>query len=343
MNTTAVKKVKRLPEGEIMPRDGKAERASAKSSVAHKVADIAVARNDGSLGDEYIKLAQAMVMCTLPYSRTNRQRIVKRARYGEDSYLEVTFSAAVSGVPLPYGADRKLLGWLLDRAIRTDQPFVSISSAREYLDEMDLPLGGKSNKELAQRFERLSGLSIGIRRHQHNVAGHITTYTLIAKNNLPSSVAGYTIDAGQGSLPGLEDRHGVRLNADLFNDIRQYNVVLPRLIWRKLSPKMRVSDIALWLVVRCYAAYSTTTIQWEVLRKEFASVERDANGQEKVIDTDTNPRRFRANAREAIKALLAFWPEAPIVEVDGGVRVSRITTPLMPDDLTKNRVRRLRS
>lgn len=320
-----------MPKEAAKKRDRKKELVTAKEGLALRVGDIAAARRDGTLGEEYIKLAQALIMCTLPYSQTEERQIVRTARLGDGTNLEVTFSAILNGVALPYGVDRRLLAWVLDRAVRTNDAFVSISSAREYLEEMGLPLGGKSNKELAQRFERLSGLSIGIRRRDA-----IATYTVIAKNNLPNSVAVRTIEAGQTSLPGLEKRHGIQINTDLFNDIKTHNVVLPRLLWLGLNGSMRVTDIALWLIVRCFAANSTTVIPWKALREQFASINKNGNSQ----DTDTNPRRFKIYVREAITILGQLWPESPIVEVDDGIQVTRASEPLLPDDASKNRIRR---
>ena len=72
-----------------------------KPLLAHTVGDLAAARRDGSLGQEYIKLAQAMVMCALPNSPTDERQIVRRARLGADTFLEATFTANLVGVQLP--------------------------------------------------------------------------------------------------------------------------------------------------------------------------------------------------------------------------------------------------
>ena len=107
-------------------RDRRAEAERAHANMADRVSNLAVYRHDGTLGLEYIKLAQAMLMCGLPYSQTSERQVSRRARLGDGSYLDVTFSALLRGVALPYGADRKLLAWLLDRAIRSDSHFFPI-------------------------------------------------------------------------------------------------------------------------------------------------------------------------------------------------------------------------
>jgi hypothetical protein len=105
-------------------RDYSAEREAARLNTSDRVADLAVSGRDQTLGDEYIKLAQAMILCTLPHSATKETKITRRARLGDGTTLAVTFSATADGIGLPHGADRKLLFWLLDRAIRNDSPFV---------------------------------------------------------------------------------------------------------------------------------------------------------------------------------------------------------------------------
>lgn len=308
------------------PRDRRAENQAAKANLARRVGDIAAARKDGTLGDDYIKLAQAMIMCTLPYSQTEERQITRRARLGDGTYLSVTFNANLPGVQLPFGADRKLLAWIFDRAIRSDSPFIPWSSASEYQREMGISMSGRSNQQLAARFERIAGLGIAIQRQADGKRG-IVGYTIIAQANLPSSIAGRVIDANQTNLPGMEDQFGIRLNADLHADIKRHNVVLPRMLWRQIEGPTQVQDIAFWLVVRCYSAASDTVIPWSALQEQFS--------------TDSNPRRLKSHARQAIAILHSLWPEAEISEVETGIAVKRVHHVLLPDDPTKGRVRRL--
>ena len=69
---------------------------------------------------------------------------------GDGSTLSATFSATADGKQ--FGADRKLLFWLLDRASRLDSPFIPWSSAAEYQREVGIDRGGKGNKQLRERF-----------------------------------------------------------------------------------------------------------------------------------------------------------------------------------------------
>ena len=309
-------------------RNRKAEAERAHTNMVARVSDLAVARQDGTLGMDYIKLAQAMLMCGLPYSQTSERQVSRRARLGDGSYLDVTFSALLREVPLPYGADRKLLAWLLDRAIRADSPFVPMESASYYLQDMGLSMSGRANQQLAARFERLAGLDITILRKQVDGDKRMLGYRLIAESRLPSSV-GKLINSQQVALPGLENRYGVRLSADLFNDVKQYNVVLPRLLWRDIDGPAQVQDITLWLLVRCYAAASETVIPWEAFREQFGA-------------EDSNPWRIKTHIRRALALVHTLWPEAAVSEDPDGVRVGKALQALLPDDSVRGRTRRLK-
>lgn len=54
-----------------------------------------------------------------------------------------------------------------------------------------------------------------------------------------------------------------------------------------------------------------------------------------------HPRRIKANARLAVKLLGIIWPEASIKEDPDGVRVAKATAPLLPDNPSKGRIRKL--
>lgn len=302
------------------------ERKNARVNVAERVADLAVARKDQSLGEEYIKLAQAMLLCTLPHTATKETKITRRARLGDGSMLSVTFSATADGVGLPYGADRKLLFWILDRAIRNDSPFVPWSSAAEYQQEMGLEKGGRTNKQLKERFSRIAGLVVSITR-KGTEATALNTFPLIERSYLPNSISGDS-DHAQRSLPDLGDRYGVLLHTPLFTDIKKHNTVMPRRLWLELKGPTQVQDFVFWLYWRCYAAASETIIPWEALTEQFPSA-------------DSNRYRLRQHLRQAIKLLRVLWPEVRLRELPDGLWVDRAKGGMLDDDATRNRQRKL--
>ena len=306
------------------------EVALAQTRQAMRVGDIAAARNDGSLGDEYIKLAQAMILCTLPYSATKETKITRQARLGDGSILYVTFSAVLPDVAMPFGADRKVLAWIFDKAIRSESPFIPWSSALEFQREMGLTKGGKNNRDLAKRFDRVRGLVINIQRGAAEGKRDLI-YPVIERAYLPPSITGLKgqMEDSQQSLPELADRYGFAMNLSFWNDIRKYHIVLPRRLWQGVKGPSQVQDILYWLLLRCYAAASESVIPWKALQEQFPH--------------DSNPHRNRVHARQAMKMLKAVWPSVRIEEVPHGILVDRAGSPLLDDDPMKGRIRRLTS
>ena len=310
-----------------LPRDRKKEDLLAQTRQVKRVLDIVDAKFDGKLGDEYIKLAQAMILCTLPISATHETKITRQARLGDGSTLYVTFSAAHHNVGMPFGADRKVLAWIFDKAIRSETPFIPWSSAVEFQKEMGLTKGGKNNRDLHKRFERVAGLVISIQREAGEGKRDLT-YPLIERSYLPPSITGKKLDNGmQQSLPELADRYGFAMNPSLFNDIRKHHIVLPRRLWAEIKGPTAIQDLVFWLIFRCYSAASETIIPWKALTDQFPQ--------------DSNPHRNRLHTRQAIRTLKALWPGVQIEEVPQGIKVDRAKDSLLEDDAAKGRIRRL--
>ena len=310
------------------PRDRDAEKKAALAKKALRLGELVDDRNTGKLGEEVIKLAQAMILCTLPYSETTERKITRKTRLGDGSTLSVTFSTGMEDVPLPYGADRKLLAWILDRAISSNSPAIGWESAWEYQKEMGLSRSGKNNRDLRERFLRISGLNINIQRQDTtSVAGR--NFSIIEKYYLPKSIRGAKQDANQPTLPGLpgHEPYEVQLNQSLFDDIRKHHVAVPRSLWMQTKGNSQVQDMILWLYYRCYAAQTESVIPWSALVDQFPH--------------DSNRRRMREHAREAIRMLRHLWPGCRVEAIDTGIWVDRATQPLLLDDPSKGRVRRL--
>ncbi|MGI4831199.1 MAG: hypothetical protein ACRYFU_23870 [Janthinobacterium lividum] len=308
-------------------RNRKVETKRAKENAALRLGELAAARHDQSLGDDYIKLAQFMILCTLPYSEQDERQITRRARMGDGSYLEVTFTALRAGVPLPFGADRKLLAWLFDRAIRAKSAFIPWESAQEYQREMGLSMSGRSNRQLSERFQRIAGLGVNIVREGDNKE-RVRNYLIFEDSFLPKSITGKTLEAsGQQRLPELQDNYGFAMHGKLFGDIQKYHIALPRQLWRELPGTTQVQDLVYFLIWRSYSAASQSVIPWESLQEQFPQ--------------DSNPRRFKANAREAVRLLRIMWPSVRLEAGERGIEVDRPAQPLLENDEAKGRVRRI--
>jgi Plasmid encoded RepA protein len=310
------------------PRNYAQERTRAISKRALDVAEIRESRNSGSLGDEVFKLAQAMILCTLPYRPTTEVKITRKARLGDGSTLIVTFMAARDGVPMAYGSDRKLLTWMFDKAIQSDSPFVPWKKATEYSKETGINDSGKNLRDLRERFRRLSGLVISIERR--TAAGEKgKTVPVIEEFNLPPSVAYMEAEEqGQGRLPELAEIYGFKLNESLWKDIKRHNVAIPRELWLRTKGSAQLQDILLWMFYRCYSAQTESVVPWDGIRQQLPQ-------------DDSNPWRLKQLVKTAVKELRLIWPEARVEVVKEGLLVNRALAGMLPDDDQMNRRRRL--
>ena len=315
-------------------RNYRAERLDASSSTIDAMVELQNERSLGTLGNEVIKLAQALVLCSLPPRATDQTRLSRTARLSDGSKLTVTFSATIEGVDLPYGADADLLEWLIDKAIKQDSPFVQVKSANEYLADTGRTRTGPAVRDLAKRFRRLTGLVISIDRP--NEKGYETfILPLISQSRLPKSLEPKVSEKEKGkksiSKNGKEaEIYGVMLESRLFLDARAHHISYPKIMWLKLQGAVgyRVRSIMTFLNYRCWCAQSESVIPWEAFQEQFSG-------------NDSNPRRIKSLVKEAVGHLKVIWPEASIGLVPQGVLVGRSSVQLLPSDPKKNRVRRL--
>jgi hypothetical protein len=302
----------------VKRRDYAKERKAAIDKSVERVAELREDRNTGVLGDEVIKMAQALILCTLPYRPTEERQVVRTARLSDGSTLRVTFTAGINGIDMAYGNDRHLMAWLFDKAINSDTAFVTINSANDYLKETGKSRNGDRVKELAARLSRLTGLVIGIERRSSNLPNTLTVQLEAEKN-------------GQKRIPGLENPFGIQLEERFFQDIKRHHVAIPRRLWMQLQGQKggpQLQDLLTFFVYRCYCAQSETVIPWAGLREQFPQ-------------DDSNPRRLKQNVKKAILQLRVLWPEVRIDVLKEGVWVNKAAQPLLPDDPSKKRVRRL--
>lgn len=117
--------------GQEKPRNHKPEEHKAQMSLLTAMEELRETRLD--MTDSLVQIAQALIFCGLPYRRTEERQIERKTRASDGSTVTVTFTASRKDVDLPYGSDRTLLHWLIDKAIKTKSPFVSWEYASDFL------------------------------------------------------------------------------------------------------------------------------------------------------------------------------------------------------------------
>ncbi|MGI4827150.1 MAG: hypothetical protein ACRYFU_03020 [Janthinobacterium lividum] len=290
----------------VKKRDRQAEDSSSKDRLIQDLVRIREKRDAGELGIQMTQIAQAMVLCGLPYSPTKETKITRRARLGDGSTVSVTFSAGLDGIAMPYGSDRTLLHWMIDKAIKTKSPVVTWDTATEFLKDVGMADSGKNRKDLKQRYLRLTGLTIGVVRKGSSESTVLVPF--IEESHLPTSVDIKAARNGQALLHMDAPTFGFRLGERIFKEILQYHVPVPFELLQATKKKSQLQDHLIFLYWRSFSAQSETLIPWESLR-------------EQLWQEDSVASRIRTRFKEAITVFRTIWPELNAEAEKTGLRI----------------------
>ncbi len=294
------RKAKRNPND---PRDYKAEEARAQVELFEAMADYRVQRNTG-ISPQLIQIAQALILCGLPYRSTDATEHTRVSRASDGSLVRVTFYAfgkdeAGKRVPMAYGADRTFLHWCVDRAIKRKDPFVPLSTASDFMRDTGQKPSGQNYARLRAAFRRVSSMAIVVERHAG--AGETRSILpIIAHSHLPQSIQ-------PNGIP-IDGPAGIRFGEDFFREINANPVPFPWDVLRALDKKPQMQDYMLFLHWRSFAAKTDTLIPWAIMRDQ-------------LWQSDSNPRRIRSRFTEAIKIFRTAWPELNAVADSKGLRI----------------------
>lgn len=201
---------------------------------------------------------------------------------------------------VPYGSRARLiLIYLQSMALRHDSPEVELgNSMKAWLERMDVPVGGKSYKLVAEQANRLS-------------ACHLTFYWLdnqgmgFEKEPLIKG-GGIQFHTGDGRQPSLW-RETVRLSDQFFQALKEHPVALNETALRLISNRSLSLDIYIWLAYRLPHLARRSAVRWPALFEQFG-----AGFQEGSL------RKFRQTFKEALAYALAVYPDARVeAEEDG--------------------------
>ncbi len=311
-------------------RNYSAEERAAQLSLFSDIERLIDERAAGDIA--YWQVALCLILCGLPYEETSERSVTRRARLGDGSWLSVTFTAMgyrderdendnpiidpstrkqkVTAIPLPFGADRGPLHFLINKAIlrakdlerrgldRSAARFVEWETATQYLTEMRLAPGGKNRRDLRARIERIKFCAISVVRTKVGEPDDVMIAPVFSRSRLPSS-----IDASRASkqvevIPSGEAPRitGVEFNADFFAEVSRNHMPVPVQLLRATMGRSQIQDYVLWIYWRAFAARKDTLIPWRSVR-------------EQLWQNDSNEARLAAIMKRAINTLRAVWPE----------------------------------
>lgn len=280
-------------------RDRKSEDLASRGQLAIAMAELREAREDPNYGKDLMQVAQVMIFCGLPYQKTDAREITRQARMANGDFVTVMFKAMVPGIDMPYGADRTLFHWMTHQAVLTKDPFIPLSSASQFLHDMDMSTGGPNIKRVREAFERISAMAIVVER-RHEGALQRVIMPLVRATNLPDTLRVgeqmHLLNAPPREGNRSESEYGFRLDDAVFKEFTNFHVPVLRKLIQATRQRSQMQDYMMFLVHRSFGAISTTCIPWP-------------NLLEQLWHDDTNTRRIRSRMAEAIEALRIAWPE----------------------------------
>ena len=284
---------------QIKSRDRKGEDTASSGQLALAMAELREAREDPDYGKDLMQVAQVKISFVYQYKKKNAREITRQARMGNGDSITVTFKAMVPGIEMPYGADRTLFHWMTHQAILTKDPFIPLSSASQFLNDMEMTTGGPNIKRVREAFERIAAMAIVVeRRHEGSLQRVIMP--LVRATNLPDAIRPgeqiQLLDAAAKEKNRFENNYGFRLDDAVFKEFTNFHVPVLRKLLQATRQKSQMQDYMMFLVYRSYGAMSTSCIPWSSLL-------------EQLWHEDSNTRRIRTRMAEAIEALRIAWPE----------------------------------
>lgn len=260
------------------------------SRVSKRLIEVAALRRQNQLTGELYQVAQALILCGLPYQPSALNKITRSARLADGTRLQVTFSASLD-TGLPYGSDRSVLHFLLDKAVKARSPFVTWKTASQFLEAMGMQQGGKNRRDLRERYLRIRGLTIAVQRTSSGTS-ETQIMPVIKRSRLPTSISPCPGNdrLGQEALKHSGDDLGLEIDAEFFAELVAHPVVVPVELIRATRGKPQLQDMVLFLYWRCFAARSLSVIPWRELRMQ-------------LWQADTNLPRIRSRFAVAIRAL----------------------------------------
>jgi hypothetical protein len=216
----------------------------------------------------------------------------------------------MEGVAMPYGTDRAVLHWILDRSVKGNTRLISWKTAQEFIIDVGLSKSGKNNRDLRERVQRLKGLAISVQRTSSRSEASLML-PVIRRSCLPTSI-GEREQRKEEIHSVSADRKGhlgIELDTEFFDEIRQFHVPVPRELINKTRHSSQLQDCVLFLYWRAFAANEESLIPWKFLRAQ-------------LWQDDKTEGRISLRFVRAIKWLRTIWPELQAEATRQGLRIA---------------------
>ena len=286
--------------------------AALRSDIDRRVVDAAaayLASEEVEIGFLYSGWAQA----ALPHKRLPDdapwQITTERVTLIVQPGLRAVPSGEPVSVGVPYGSRARLiLLYLQSEALRTNSREIELGrSLHAWLRRLEIPIGGKSMKDVRDQAERLSRCRMTFTIKQGNRTG------LVNQNLLDTSMF-VEEDNKQGSL-FIET---ATLSEMFFQQLKKHPVPIEETAVRQIANNSMALDLYCWLAYRLHALVEPTPIGWRALHQQFGrGVKR--------LD------HFKDQFKETFALTLAVYPDAEVDVHERGVILRPSRPPVAPN------------
>lgn len=246
---------------------------------------------------EILITARALVLCGLPYRKTDKKQLVKTARLGSGQTLKVTYTSQ-GNYPLPFGKDRAVLAMITTAASRQKSPLVRFDNAMAFLSAFDLTDSGTNFKNLTDSINRLKSFSCYI-AVDDGVSEQTDNGGVVRRAGTPSQLDLSQEKNGQVRLPLSPDGFYVELDPTFFHEVMEHGLPIPLDLMRRYANVPLAWDFIMFLNYRVKIARSPSRIPLEILCSMLGS-------------SDDNLRKLRMRLDGILKELREVWPECTV-------------------------------
>lgn len=245
---------------------------------------------------ELLIAARAMVLCGLPYRKTNKKILVKTSRLGSGQTLKVTYTAQ-GDYPLPYGKDRAVLAVITTAASRQNSPCVRFDSAMAFLDAFGITDSGTNFRNLGNSINRLKSFSCYI-SIDDGTYEQSNNGVVVRSAGTPSQL--YSNDENwQNKLPPKSDGFYVELDPTFFYEIQKHGIPIPLDLMKRYANMPLAWDFITFINYRSRITNGPSRLTLSALCTMLGS-------------SDDNQRKIRMRLEAILDELREVWPECNV-------------------------------
>ncbi|MBS0639903.1 MAG: plasmid replication initiator [Proteobacteria bacterium] len=223
------------------------------------------------------------------------------------------YRAVQGGNPVPLGVPygsraRLILLYLQTEAIRNKTRQIELGrSLHHWLSRLEIPVGGKSMRDVRDQAERISHCRMSFQITQGNTRG------LVNQSIVDTAMF---VEDGTARQPSLAIETAT-LSQTFYDQLSKHPVPIEEAAVRQIANNSLALDVYCWLAYRLHALSAPVSVTWKALHLQFGrSVKRSDH--------------FRAYFRDILNLALAVYPNAKVDVTERGFVLHPSPPPVKP-------------